>query len=233
MPTRRPLTPTEGCGPLEPSRMEGIRRRRHPFSSSRAYLRPRQETTSIPPSHARGPIRTVWVPSSSPGLKRADPDFYAAYVLNYILGGAGFGARLTDEIREKRGLAYSVYTSLMPLDHAGAFIGSVATENGHVKESLELIEKEIAKMLATGATATELQNAKTYLTGSYPLRFDTSGKIASELVGIQLEDLGIDYINKRNSYIEAVTLADLKRVAPRFLIPGRPVETIVGDPKGL
>ena len=167
------------------------------------------------------------------GLKRDDPEFYAATVLNYILGGAGFASRLTEEVREKRGLAYSVYTSLMPLDHSGAFIGSVGTENGHVKESLAIIEKEIAKLLAEGATAEELKNAKTYLTGSYPLRFDTSGKIAQELVGIQLEDLGIDYVNKRNALIEAVTLDDLKRVAPRFLQPDRLIETIVGEPKGL
>lgn len=168
-----------------------------------------------------------------PGLKRNDPDFYAAYVLNYIVGGGGFSSRLTEEVREKRGLAYSVYSYLMPLDHAGAFIGGLATENKSVKDSIALVKAEFRRVLQQGVSAKELENAKTYLTGSYPLRFDSNGKIASVLVGIQLFDLGIDYVQNRNGLIEAVTLEDMARVAPRFLDPDRLVITVVGDPKGL
>jgi zinc protease len=168
-----------------------------------------------------------------PGLKRHDPDFYAAYVLNYIVGGGGFSSRLTEEVREKRGLAYSVDSYLMPLDHAGALVGGLATENKSVKDSIALVKAELRRVLQQGVTEKELENAKTYLTGSYPLRFDSNAKIADELVGIELLNLGIDYVEKRNGLIKAVTLADMARVARRFLDPDRLVITVVGDPKGL
>jgi zinc protease len=167
------------------------------------------------------------------GLKRDDPDFYAAYVLNYILGGGGFASQLTHEIREKRGLVYSVSTSLLPLDHAGALIGDLGTENKNVKSAIGLVKAGFRHLLTAGVSEDELRDAKTYLTGSYPLRFSTNSNIASELVGIQLEHLGIDYVEKRNSLIEAVTLTDLTRVAPRILDPDHLVITVVGDPKGL
>jgi zinc protease len=168
-----------------------------------------------------------------PGLLRHDPEFYAAYVLNYIVGGGGFSSRLTVEVREKRGLAYSVYSYLMPLDHAGAFIGSLATENKSVKESISLVKAELRRVLHDGVTAKELEEAKTYLTGSYPLRFDSNAKIADELVGIALLELGIDYVENRNGLIEAVSLDDMARVAPRFLDPDRFAITVVGNPTSL
>jgi zinc protease len=168
-----------------------------------------------------------------PGLKRHDPDFYAAYVLNYIVGGGGFSSRLTEEVREKRGLAYSVYSFLMTFNKAGAFYGGLATENKSVKDSIALVKAELRRVLRNGVTERELESAKTYLTGSYPLRFDSNAKIADELVGIQLLDLGIDYVENRNALIEAVTMSDLVRVATRFLDPERFVITVVGDPVGL
>ncbi len=168
-----------------------------------------------------------------PGLKRHDPDFFPAYVLNYIFGGGGFASRLTQEVREKRGLVYSVYTYLAPMDRAGLLLGGLATENATVKESIGLVQTEMKRVLKEGVSDDDLKNAKTYLTGSYPLRFSSNAKIADELVGIQLEDLGIDYVEKRNGFIEAVTRDDLKRVAPRFLDPSRLVITVVGKPQGL
>ena len=167
------------------------------------------------------------------GLKREDPDFYAAYVLNYIIGGGGFAARLTHEIRESRGLAYAVSTSLSPLDYSGLMLGQLGTENKNVGEALSLVKTEFKHVLKEGVTDQELADAKTYLTGSYPLRFSSNSNIASELVGIQLEHLGIDYVDKRNGLIQAVTLGDLKRVAPRILDPEHVLITVVGDPKGL
>ena len=167
------------------------------------------------------------------GLMRDDPDFYAAYVVNYILGGGGFASRLYEEVREKRGLAYSVHAYLYPQDHAAMLIGGVATANGRVGQSLELIRREWARMAESGPTAEELASAKTFLTGSYPLRQSSSGRIAGMLLGIQLEDLGIDYINRRNDYIEAVTLKDARRVARQLYREDQLTVVVVGQPDGI
>lgn len=166
------------------------------------------------------------------GLKRKDKDFIASYVLNYILGGGGFNSRLTEEVREKRGLAYSVYSYLSPYQRAAIYVGNVATENKSMVRSLKVIEAELRRMAEKGPTAEELKNAKQYLTGSYPLRFDTSSKIANQLLWIQIEDLGLDYIDTRNAKIEAVMLQDIRRVAGRLLNADGLIVTIVGKPEG-
>ncbi len=165
------------------------------------------------------------------GLKRQDEDFIAAYILNYILGGGGFSSRLMEEVREKRGLAYSVYSYLSPYQHSAVFLGGVATKHKAIGESIRVIRAELARMAKEGPTAEELANAKKYLTGSYPLRFDTSSKIANQLLWLQLEKLGKDYISKRNSLIEAVTIEDMRRVARRLFQPDNLIITIVGRPK--
>jgi len=165
-----------------------------------------------------------------PGLKRADPDFIPAYVLNHILGGGSFSSRLYKEVREKRGLAYSVYSHLAPLKHTGLFLGGVSTRNDRVVESLALIVEEIRRVASEGTTPQELTDAKGYLIGSYALRFDTSGKVAGQLLEIQLENLGIDYIDRRNALIEAVNTDDLRRAAARFLADSRLLVTMVGRP---
>jgi zinc protease len=167
------------------------------------------------------------------GLDRDDPDFYAAYVMNYTLGGGGFVSRLTKEVRQKRGLAYGVYSYLSPMDYAALYFGGVATENARVAESLDVIRAEFARMRDDGMTAEELADAKTYLTGSFALRLDSNGKIANFLIGIQLEELGIDYIDRRNGYIEAVTLDDVNRVARQLLDPDALQVVVVGTPEGL
>jgi zinc protease len=169
----------------------------------------------------------------APGIKRDDPDWYIAYVMNYVLGGGGFSSRLMDEVREKRGLTYGVSTYLYPFDHAGLVLGSVASENTKIAESIALIRTEIAKMRDSGITDKELADAKTYLTGSYPLSFDTSGKIAGQLVAIQREGLGLDYVKNRNAYVEAVTADQVKRVAARLLDPDQLLWVVVGMPDGL
>ena len=166
------------------------------------------------------------------GLKRKDPDFIPAYILNYVVGGGGFSSKLMQEVREKRGLAYSVYTYLYPLDHVGIFAGGVATENKSVGQSLDLIKAELERASKEGLTEQELQTAKDYLIGSFALRFDTSSKIAAQLLAIQLDDLGINYIDRRNSEIEAITVDDIKRVAKR-LEPKNLIVTVVGEPEGI
>ena len=164
------------------------------------------------------------------GLKREDPDFIPAYVMNYVLGGGSFSSRLMEEVREQRGLAYSVWSALSPFKEGGLWLGQVATRNESFGQSLSIIEGEIAKMAKTGITADELADAKTYLTGSYPLRFSSNQEIAEQLAGIKFADLGIDYVDMRNALIEAVTLEDIDRVAKRLLDPDALLVTVVGQP---
>lgn len=167
------------------------------------------------------------------GLKRKDPDFLAAFVLNHIIGGGGFSAILMEEVREKRGLAYSVYSYLSPMDHSAVYMGGVATKNDSIAESLDIIRSELIKIAENGVSEESLKNAKSFLTGSYALRFDTNSKIASQLLGILVEDMGIEYVQKRNEWIEALTVDDLKRAATRFLKPEELIVVVVGKPKGL
>jgi len=167
------------------------------------------------------------------GLKRNHPDFYAAYLMNYILGGGGFTSRLYNTIRDKRGLAYSVYSGLHPLDRAGLLFGGAGTTNAKVSDTLDLLRREWARMADSGVTEQELADAKTYQTGSYPLRFASSDSIAAMLVGIQMDDLGIDYMDRRNGLIEAVTIDAVNRVAKTLLRPDRLSFVIVGKPNGV
>jgi zinc protease len=166
------------------------------------------------------------------GIARKDPDFMAAYIVNHILGGGAFSSRLYQEVREKRGLAYSVYDSLVWLNHSALFLGGTATRADHAGEALDLIEQEIHRLAQGGPTEAELAKAKAYLNGSFALNLDSSAKIASLLVQLQLDDIGIDYFTRRPALIEAVTLADARRVAKRLLDGGLLV-TVVGRPAGL
>jgi zinc protease len=167
------------------------------------------------------------------GPERDHPDFIPAYVMNYILGGGGFSSRLTEEVREKRGLAYSTYSYLAPLDRAGVWLGGVGTANERVAESLEVIREEWRRMAEEGVSEAELETAKRYLTGAYPLRFDSNGDIARILVGLQQESLGRDYPDIRNDLIEAVTTEDVARVAAEWLRPDELAFVVVGQPEGL
>ena len=163
-------------------------------------------------------------------FSRKDDDFMAAYILNYIIGGGGFSSRLMEEVREKRGLAYSVHSNLFPYQHGAVFVGNVATQNERVGQSLEVIESELRRLAEEGPSAEELAGAKSYLTGAYALRFESSSSIANQLLWIQIEDLGIDYIDRRNTLIENVSLDDIRRVAKRLIEADRLITTIVGKP---
>ncbi|WP_095587478.1 M16 family metallopeptidase [Actibacterium ureilyticum] len=167
------------------------------------------------------------------GIERHDPDFFAAYVLNEVLGGGGFGSRLMEEVREKRGLTYGVYSYLMSLDQANMVMGRVASANDRISEAIQVIGDEWAKAATDGVTQEELDAVKTYLTGAYPLRFDGNAPIANIMVGMQMEELGIDYIATRNDKVNAVTLDDIKRVAARILDPEALHFVVVGQPAGL
>jgi len=163
-----------------------------------------------------------------PGIKRDDPDFYAGYLVNYILGGGSFSSRLYNEVREKRGLAYGVYSYLGTYDHAGIVGAGTATSAATTQQAVDLILAEIERMAKEGPTEAELKRAKDYIIGAYAIsNLDTSGKIAGVLVAIQTSGLGIDYIDKRRDYLEAVTIDDAKRVAAR-LLDGEPTVITVG-----
>ncbi len=181
----------------------------------------------------RKPIPQSVVVFGQSGVKRDDRDYYAAYVMNYILGGGGFASRLTEEIREKRGLAYSVYSYLNPLDHAGLIMGGLGTRNDRVAVSLDILRSEWRRIASDGVSDDELAAAKTYINGSFPLRLDSGRRIANLLVAIQVSKLGIDYLDRRVELINAVTRDHVGRVARRLLDSATLTVVVVGDPKGL
>ena len=196
----------------------------------------------LPTTKAAPANRTIIVGKNIPqsiirfghgAVKRDDPDFYAAYVMNYILGGGGFESRLYAEVREKRGLAYSAYSYLYPFDQAGLILGGAGTANRRAAETVKIVRNEWQRMASKGVSPEELSGAKQYLTGSYALRFGSSRRIASMLVGLQLDNLGIDYFDKRNKLISAVTIEDVNRVAKRIVDPKNLTLVVVGNPEGL
>jgi zinc protease len=171
-----------------------------------------------PPQRAFVPLdvpQTV-VTFGSPGVRRDDPKFMAAYVVNHILGGAGLSSRLYHEVREKRGLAYSIYGSLLWMDHSALFVGSTGTRADRAGETIDAIDKEVRRIAEEGPTQGELDEAKSYLKGSQMLALDTSSKLAAGLLQYQLDKLPIDYIEKRNAIVDAVTLDDAKKAAQRL-----------------
>lgn len=167
------------------------------------------------------------------GLLRSDPDFIPAYVMSEILAGGGLQSRLTTEVREKRGLTYGVGFSLSPMRRAGLYVGVLQTRNDKAGEALAVVRETLARMAAEGPTAAELEEAKTYLTGSYALRFDSNAAIASQLLALQEQGFDPGYIDRRNGMIEAVTLDQVKAQASRLLHPDRLIVTVVGQPEGL
>jgi zinc protease len=183
------------------------------------------ELTPVPDVTATAPPKqvniTLDVPQTvmlfgGPGLKRNDPDFMAAYIANHILGGGAMSSRLYYEVREKKGLAYSVSQSLIWLAHSGVFAGSTATRADRAAAALDTVQAEIRRMAEEGPTQDELDKAKSYLNGSQMLALDTSTKLAGALVQYQLDGLGIDYLEKRSGIINAVTLEDTRRAAKRL-----------------
>ena len=180
-------------------------------------------------------VRTIDLPQSTirfgrQGIMRGDPDFNVATVVNHCLGGGAFTARLYKEVREKRGLCYSVYSQNSELDHAAMFVGATSTKNARVTEAVDTIRDEIRKLSADGLPAEELDKAKKYLIGSYALRFDTSRKIAGQLVSLQLDGYGVERLDTRNESIAAVTVEDAARTAKRLLGDGGLLITIAGKP---
>jgi zinc protease len=163
-------------------------------------------------------------------IPQCDPDYMAAFVLNHILGGGGFSSRLMEEVRVKQGLAYGVSSQIAPGRYASVWRGGVATRNEMVGQSLDIIRREMQTMADGEISQRDLDNAKSYLIGSYPLRFDANGKIASQLLELRIEGFGPEYVDHRNGLVTWVTLDDLKRVAARLFHPENLIVTVVGKP---
>jgi zinc protease len=175
-------------------------------------------SAAAPPQRAFVPLdvpQTV-ITFGGPGVKRSDPNFMAAYVVNHILGGGGLSSRLYHEVREKRGLAYSVFESLLWMEHSAVFIGNTGTRADRAGDTIDAIEKEVRRIAEEGPTQKELDEAKSYLKGSQMLALDTSSKLAQALLQYQQDKLPIDYIEKRNAIVDAVTLDDAKQAAKRL-----------------
>lgn len=195
----------------------------------------------VPPAVMRGlgerRVVALDVPQTAisfgaPGLSRDDPDFLAGFVMNHILG-AGSQSRLFTEVREKRGLAYSVSSGLAAFDAVGLFSGGTSTRNERAADSVALIEAELRRMGETGPTEDELDRAKRFLVGNWALRFDTSNAIAGNLLRFMMDGFGPDYVERRNGLIEAVKIADVRRVAARLLKDVELLVVAVGRPQGL
>ena len=206
-------------GDIDPATLGKLLDRTFGTLPAKASLTPVADVEAAkPPQRAFIPLdvpQTV-VTFGGPGIKRHDPNFMAGYVVNHILGGGTLSSRLYHEVREKRGLAYSVYQSLLWMDHSAIFIGNTGTRADRAGETVDAINKEIRRMAEDGPTQQELDEAKSYLKGSQMLALDTSSKLASALLQYQLDKLPIDYIEKRNAIVDAVTLDDAKKAAKRL-----------------
>lgn len=183
-------------------------------------------------------VRTLPQPQSlvlfvGPGIQDEDPDWIPLAVANYILGGGGFSSRLMDQVREQRGLVYGIGTGPSVREHSAVVRGSAQTENGDVRQAIEVTRAEMARLYRDGATQTEVNDAITYLTGSFALDLDSNAKIAGVVHGYQAAGRDIDYINRRNDLIRAVTLEDVNRVIRRLFNPDAFTFVVVGQPEGL
>lgn len=179
------------------------------------------------------PVPQATVVFGHEGIARNDPDFFAAFLLNEIIGGERFGSRLMSEVRVARGLTYGIGTYLAPMDLGNLVIGQFASDNAKVAEAIATVRTEWSRIAAGDVSDTELDAAKDFLTGSYPLRFDGNAAIARILVGMQMDDLPIDYPVRRNDMIEAVTPDDIRRVAARLFREPDLHFVVVGQPEGL
>lgn len=184
---------------------------------------------SIPPIVIEKPISQSVAIFGMQAVKRLDPDFYPLYITNHIIGGGSFESRLMEEVREKRGLAYSVYSYMTTSEYGGLLKGYVATESHKIRQSLAIIQQELAKARAGDITEEELQHAKDYLIGSFPLKLDKNASLAKFLLFMQIDNLGIDFLEKRNDYIQAVTLEQIHQVAARYLMPNQMPVIVVGS----
>ena len=167
---------------------------------------------------------------AQPGINRDDPDYFAARVMNQVLGASGLNSRLGSEVRETRGLTYGISSYFVNFQSSELLMVGSSLSNDNVSEALEVLQDEWRRMAEDGVTADELEDAKTYLTGSFALSFTSTDRIANQLLAMQLYDLGIDYLDTRNDQIDSVTIDDVQRVAADLLDTDALVTVVVGMP---
>jgi zinc protease len=195
----------------------------------------------LPAAVTPGPVRTIlevdipqaYILFGHAGIAADHPDYFPVMIMAHVLGGGMLTSRLNEEVRIKRGLAYGITFYLSTMRRAGLFYGETSTQNPRAGETMQIIDQEVARMAQGGPTEAELEDAKLYLTGSYALRFGTGANIATALLGLKLEGLGPDFVNRRNALVEAVTIDDVRRVARELLRPGELLVTVVGRPEGI
>lgn len=205
-------------------------------------------SSGLPKSAAPNPIQSVALPTQPlekriahpasqshillgyPGIKRGDPDLFPLYVGNYVLGGGGFVSRLTEEVREKRGLVYSVYSYFMPMAEAGPFQLGLQTKKEQAEDALKLVKETLDNFIKNGITEAELKAAKANIIGGFPMRIDSNSKILDYLAVIGFYKLPLNYLDEYNSNVEKVTVAQIKDAFARRLKPENFVTIIVGDP---
>lgn len=163
-----------------------------------------------------------------PGVKRGDADYFALYVGNYILGGGGFVSRLTEEVREKRGLVYSVYSYFIPMQQLGQFQIGLQTKRDQAEDALKLVRETLDKFISQGVTEAELKAAKQNIIGGFPLRIDSNSKILDYLAVIGFYKLPLNYLDEFNGKVEAVTAAQIKDAFSRRIDPTKLVTVVVG-----
>jgi zinc protease len=173
---------------------------------------------------------------AEPGIKRNDPDWYAGQIVNYTLGGGGFQSRLMEDVRgagSKKGLSYGFSSAFIPYKQGGLVLAGGSTRNAAAGETLNVVKTEFAKMHKDGITDAELKDAKTYITGSFALTLTSTDRLAAVLMQLRTQDLGIDYLDRRDALINGVTLDDANKVAARLLDPAKLTTVMVGMPQGL
>ena len=224
------------CGDITPEKLAALLD--IAFGALPAKAKPLPVEQTVPAAGVKVFVEHVEVPQSvlvfgQAGISRRDPDWYAALVMNYLLGGGGFSSKLTEEVREKRGLAYGISTGLNPMDYSALLIGGTATRNAKVDETIAVIRQVWDQLRQDGPAPEPLNDAKTYLMGSFPLQLTNTGSIAGVLVAMQRDQLGIDYLDHRSALIGQVTAADVRRVAERLLDTAKLTFVVVGNPQGL
>ncbi|MBI1214727.1 MAG: insulinase family protein [Alphaproteobacteria bacterium] len=221
------ITPAEAKAALD-AIFDGLPEKAAPAKEVKAVLHHVGKTILLPLD-----VPQTYVVAAEQGIGRDDPDWYAATVMNYILGGGSFDARLMREIRKKRGLTYGVYSSLAHMKDADMIEAFMSCSNAKTAEAIKILKREWEKMAKDGPTAQELADAKSYITGSLLLDLTSTGSISDAMNAMQRDGMDAEFINRRNALIEAVTLADVKRVAARLLKANDLTVILVGKPEGI
>jgi zinc protease len=224
------ITPAE-LGPALDRMFAGLPAKAAPFTVPDAVAKGQGETITI----QRDTPQTI-IMMAEQGITRNDPDWYAGQIVNYTLGGGGFQSRLMEDVRgagSKKGLSYGFSSAFVPYKHGGLVLASGSTKNATAGETLGIVKDEFGRMHKDGITNTEIDDAKTYITGSFPLSFTSTDRLAALLMQLRVQDLGIDYLDRRDALINAVTPDDAKRVSARLLDPAQLTTIMVGKPQGL